>query len=178
MAYVHSTIQYSLEAPAGWLQSTSRTTVRAVTIKNAAGEAVTRAALTATTTTTTVATGAAAASSNNKGQTAEPNRLRPQLIIRYVFGHLSQHHTAHAAQVAAAAAKAALPEVNSDIELHPQRVAQVVQQAKAAEQLQQLTKQEAITQPTTTAEKYAVSKQQQQQQCAKSLLCVSSAGFL
>jgi len=174
MAYVHSTIQYSLEAPAGWLQSTSRTTVRAVTIKNAAGEAVTRAALTATTTTTTVATGSAAASSDSKGQTAEPIR---HLIIRYVFGHLSQHHTAHAAQVAAAAAEAALPEANSDIELHPQRVAQVLQQARAAEQLQQLTEQGAITQPTTTAEKYAVSKQQQQPR-ASSLLCIPSAGLL
>lgn len=65
----------------------------------------------------------------------------------------------HAAQVVAATAKATLQEgqAQGDIELHPQRVAQVVQQAKAAEEMQQVAKQGAATEPTTAAEKYKVS---------------------
>jgi hypothetical protein len=155
MAYVHSTIVYSLEAPAGWLQSTSRTTVRGVIIKS--GEDITRAAVTATTTTTTVATQAADDSSSTQKTSGRPHLKRS--IASSMLGHLSQHSAVHAAQLAAATAKAELPpnSVQSGIELQPQQVAQVVQQAKAAEQVQQMTDQGAATEATTAAEKYAVS---------------------
>ena len=149
MAYVHSTIVYSLEAPAGWLQSTSRTTVRAVTIKNAAGGAVTRAALTATTTTTTVAAGSAAASSSSS-----QGRWKRSIISRWPRPQHSKPQ-----QLAAATGNDPLPgegQPARDIELHPQRVAQVVRKAKAA-QVQQVTEEGVDTQSTTAAEHYAVS---------------------
>lgn len=169
MAYVHSTIQYTLDAPAGWLQST-RTTVRAVTFKHGAGKAVTRAALTATTTTTTVAAAASSKTQQQQQQLAGSARvLKPRFARRYVLGHfVQQHNTAHAAELpisttttttAAAGRDTAttLGEPERDIELHPQRVAQVVQRAKAAEALQQLSEQGTLPQPITAADKHAVS---------------------
>jgi hypothetical protein len=152
MAYVHSTIVYSLEAPAGWLQSTSRTTVRGVIIKS--GEDITRAAVTATTTTTTVATQAADDSSSTQETPGRPHLKHS--IASSMWGHLSQHSAVHAAQLAAATAKAELPvnSVQSDIELQPQQVAQLVQQATAAGKV---SGQGTATEATTAAEKHAVS---------------------
>ena len=140
----------------------------AVTIQNAAGQAVTQAALTATTTTTTVAASSSRRRQHRMARVHTTTHWKPSLLSRYVFGpQLAQHNSAHAAQVAAATATAAaeaqasLPGVERDIELHPARVAQVVQQAKEAGELQQQQLAEGQTggntQAATAAEKSAVS---------------------
>lgn len=149
MAYVHSTIQYSLEAPAGWLQS--RTTVHALTV-------------TATTTTTTVAAAAAEGTAGNAAVDIQQQpassrwRHRANMLTASTW---DQQLPNLAAQPEAASAETSLllPPAERDIELHPQRVAQVVQQARAAEEEQQQEgAAEGVTsQVETSAEKYDVS---------------------
>jgi hypothetical protein len=149
MAYVHNTIVYSLEPPAGWLHSTSRTTVRAFTIKKAAGGAVTRAAVTATTTTTTVArtVGDADSSSSNSSTREHDGSLHPHPKHRILSKVWRRSSVGTASPTPAKAPT--LPDSERDIELQPQHVAKVV------EQLSQ--QQGGVQEPTTVAEKYVVS---------------------
>lgn len=92
-------------APPPLTLSTSRTTVRALTLQNAAGAPIAGAAITATTTTTMTATA---------GTQEHPVQLHPLPQPQQVPGgaadsssNLSQHSSLHAAQVWAAAAAAA-----------------------------------------------------------------------
>jgi hypothetical protein len=145
MAYVHNTIVYPLEPPAGWLHSTSRTTVRAFTIKNAAGEAVTRAAVTATTTTTTLARSVDDADSSSTQQQHKGGR-HPHPKHRLLSDAWGRSSAKSASQAPAKAST--LPDGKRDIELQPQRVARVVEQSQ---------QQGGVQEPTAVAEKYAVS---------------------
>jgi hypothetical protein len=163
MSYVHLAASPLFPAPPGWLQSTSLTSVRAVTLQNGAGQPIAGAALTATvTTTTTTATAAAhggaveqggprgseAAAPAGKGGAgaaaarAPSHALPPAALDNVLVGHLSQHSETHAAQLAAAAAAAVLPAATDDvIELHPQRVHALAPRATTGAALQRLVQQ-------------------------------------
>jgi hypothetical protein len=95
-----------------------------------------------------VAAGSAASSSSSHG------RWKRSIISRWPRPQHSKPQ-----QLAAATANGPLPGEGQpvrDIELHPQRVAQVLRKAKAAAQVQQISEKGVGTQPTAAAEAYAV----------------------
>lgn len=150
----------SMEQPAGWATLHKTTTVQSATV-TISGSEITGSALTATTTETQAAgtasntaksqqaasqatATAGAAEASNTGSSFTSN-------LSHMLGDL-QHSlhamlTAHAgwkpgdkitrAQLAAAAA-ASMPDAGRDIELHAQKVAEVVGGARVAHQLQKL----------------------------------------
>jgi hypothetical protein len=132
MAYVHSTIVYSMEAPIGWAQS-SRTTVRAVTIsQNTAGAPVTRAAMTATTTTTTVGT---QASAKHLAGLPQFKRSVASSWLGHYYGLPAHDKTAAASRADAVAATADVPlpegRLEGNTELHSQPQTEAAQQQQS-----------------------------------------------
>lgn len=159
---MHGSMQSPVtDMPAGWATVHRTTTVQSATL-TVTQAAITGSALTATTTTTAVAGAGAAADGRGDAVPAAAGSGTHATSsgggggISHLLGDLQ--HSVHAilaaggwkpgaqltrAQLAAAAA-AAMPDGDRDIELHPHKVAAVVGRAKAAQQLAALAQQHGL----------------------------------